>query len=77
MINHSDLIARLRNTRLLSQRNQMELQGEAATAIEALTAENARLREAGRLYIEYADCDMALYARAINAARTALQESGQ
>lgn len=42
----TDLTERLRTTRLLSQRNQLALQEEAATTLETLTQENARLREA-------------------------------
>lgn len=40
----TDLTERLRTTRLLSQRNQLALQEEAATTLETLTQENARLR---------------------------------
>lgn len=39
----TDLIERLRNTRLLSQRNQMDLQREAAAAIQSRDEEIARL----------------------------------
>lgn len=42
----TDLTERLRTTRLLSQRNQLALQEEAAATLETLTQENARLREA-------------------------------
>lgn len=42
----TDLTERLRTTRLLSQRNQLALQEEAATTLDSLTQENARLREA-------------------------------
>lgn len=41
-----ELAGRLRTTKLLSQRNQMELQFEAAAAILALLAENERLSKA-------------------------------
>ena len=40
----ADIIERLRTTRLLSQRNQMALQCEAATEIEALRAREAELQ---------------------------------
>lgn len=50
----TDLTERLRTTRLLSQRNQLALQEEAATTLETLTQENARLREAGWRDIESA-----------------------
>lgn len=39
-----DLVGRLRTTRLLSQRNQLALQDEAAARIEALEGENRKLR---------------------------------
>lgn len=41
----SDLVARLRTTRLLSQRNQMELQCEAAAEIERLRKAADRLQK--------------------------------
>jgi len=57
MDNLDGLIERLRTTRLLSQRNQLALQEEAATTLETLTRENARLREAGWRDIESAPKD--------------------
>ncbi len=53
----TDLTERLRTTRLLSQRNQLALQEEAAATLETLTQENARLREAGWRDIESAPRD--------------------
>lgn len=43
---HADLIERLRTVKLLSQRNQLALQSEAAAAIAKLEAERDALREA-------------------------------
>jgi len=42
----SDLVERLRTVKLLSQRNQMALQAEAADTIEQLQADKRELMEA-------------------------------
>ncbi len=51
----ADIVERLRTTRLLSQRNQMVLQCEAAAEIEVLRAREAELRRSLASQIARAD----------------------
>lgn len=61
-MDNATLIERLRTTRLLSQRNQIALQTEAADRIVALEAEVARLREAVKVLRDgYSDAQSGLY----------------